>query len=80
MLGFFLTIFQNFKNWVNKAKLEKCQNVFSVEYSAPIQEIVALKYNLAKILRHLVLIFKKIVIIFTSNLLKNTAQCGNINA
>ena len=72
---FFLPIFQNFKNWVSKAKLsnwKKCSNFFQCRICNTHLKIVAKKSNLAKILGQMVRISKKMLILFIKILLKNT--------
>ena len=76
---FFLPILQDFKNWVSKETLGKCQNaqnVFSAKYAAPIETKIS---SLANILGQMVRISQEFIIIFIKNLLNNTTLCDFLN-
>ena len=80
---FFLSIFQNFKNWVSKAKSGKCQKC-SKYFQCKICN-THLRYcgkivQFSKDFRaDVVHISQKYLIIFIKYLLKNTTLCGMIN-
>ena len=81
---FFLSIFQSFKNWVSKVKLEKsqkCSKCFQCKICNTLLtycgKIVQFNKDFRTDGTHM---SQKLISVFIKKLLKNTTLCGNSNA